>query len=256
MKRRTLPLVAVAIAALSACSGDVVVQAQLRVPDPETGDTVNRPITGMVVRLLPYDRDVVFDSLTRAAATPEPPVPDSLLALQNQVAAAQETWRAAEAEWNAMRDRMQSITREMEGLNRAEARYRELFREFQELDGRYQGVERRMNQAFQKFDSLQRGFITQAEQLRLLREQWADEAFADVNTVIGNRLDQLGRQEYTDTTDAQGAASFSLPRGEWWVHARTELPFHELYWNIPIQVGGEPTVLVLNAGNARVRPKL
>lgn len=257
MQRPALFLAALAPLALAACKGDVVVTAQLDVVNPETGDTVVRPISDLVVRLLPYDRDIVFDSLTQAAPSPEPQIPDSLLQLQHRVAEAQEVWRSAESAWNAIRDRMKSITDQMQGLNRAEARYRALFREFQDLEGRLGAVERRMNAAFREFDSLQKSFIAQAEQLRLIREQWADEAFATVNEVIARRLKELGRQEYSDTTSADGAATFRVPTGQWWVYARSELPFNELYWNVPIDVSrGDPTTVTLSREAALMRPKL
>jgi hypothetical protein len=46
-----------------------------------------------------------------------------------------------------------------------------------------------------------------------------------------------------------------VPIGTWWVHARHELPFTELYWNIQIDVQrGEPVQITLNRANAQVRP--
>lgn len=256
MKRATLLLAALASLALAACKGDVTVQAQLDVPDPETGNTVTRPTADLVLRLLPYDRDIVFDSLTKVAPRPEPVIPDSLLDLQRRVADAQEAWRTAEAQWNAIRDRLKALTDEMKGMNRAERRYRELFAEFQQLDGRLSGVENRTKTAFQEFDSLQKSFIAQAEQLRLLREQWADEAFAEVDQVILARLEELGREEYTDTTDAQGVATFRVPTGQWWLYGRTQLPFSDLYWNLPIQLQRGQQAVTLTRQNAQVRPRL
>lgn len=256
MKRGTPILAALTTFVLAACKGDVTVQAQIEVVDPETGDTVARPIPDLVVRLLPYDRDVIFDSLARAAPTPEPAIPDLLLELQRQVSEAQEQWRQAEAEWNAVRDRMKAITDSMKGLSRAEARYVALYREFQELEGRLSSVEGTMRSAFQRFDALQKRTIAQSEQIRLMREQWEEEAFADVDAVIAARLKELGRQEYMDTTNADGIAIFRVPTGRWWVYARTDLPFNELYWNEPIEVRRGQTSLTLTRQNAELRPRL
>ena len=45
--------------------------------------------------------------------------------------------------------------------------------------------------------------------------------------------------------------------GEWWVHARHDLPFQELYWNIPITVErGDPLPVQLTEATAQMRPKL
>lgn len=59
-----------------------------------------------------------------------------------------------------------------------------------------------------------------------------------------------------DTTDANGIVRFrGLRSGDWWIHARYDLPFDELYWNVPIQVEGEMQI-ELTRENAQVRPKL
>lgn len=254
------PLLAVAgLAVLAACSpGEVVVTAEIDVPDPETeGATVIRPLDNLPVQLLPYDRDAIFDSISAAAETPEPPIPDSLLEAQAAVAAAQEAWRSAEAEWNTLRDELQNISAELETLNRGEARYRLLFNDFRDKEQRLNAVERRMNAAFENFTRLQEATIADLERVRIMREDWADEAFADVNTVIAAKIEAAGLEPVEDTTDASGTVRIQAPPGEYWVHARHELPFNELYWNLPVTlVRGEPVELRLTRETAEVRPKL
>jgi hypothetical protein len=243
----------------AACSpGQVSIVAELDVPDPETeGGTIVRALDNMPVQLLPYDRDAIFDSIGAAAARPEPPIPDSLLAAQTAVAEAQEEWRSAEAEWNTLRDELQTISDELEGLNRGEARYRLLFNDFRDKDARLSTVERQMNAAFENFTALQEGTIAEIERVRMMREDWADEAFVDVNTVIAAKIEAAGLEPVEDTTDASGAVLIEAPPGNYWVHARHELPFNELYWNIPVTlVGGEPLEVRLTRETAEVRPKL
>jgi len=256
----TKPLLAtLGLVALAACSpGSAVVTAELDVPDPEVeGGTVTRALGDMPVELLPYDRDAIFDSLGAAYGTPEPPIPDSLLAAQAAVAQAQEEWRSAEAEWNTLRDQLQTISRELETLNRGEARYRQLFNDFQDGENRLQRVERDMDSAFARFTELQEGTIAELERVRLLKEEWADEAFTEVNQVIDVKLAVTGLEPVTDTTDATGSVTIEAAPGSYWIHARHELPFNELYWNLPVTlVGGEPVEVRLTRETAQVRPKL
>jgi len=256
----TKPLLAtMGLVALAACSpGSAVVTAELDVPDPEVeGGTVTRALGDMPVELLPYDRDAIFDSLGAAYGTPEPPIPDSLLAAQAAVAQAQEEWRTAEAEWNTLRDQLQTISTEMETLSRDGARYRLLFNDFQDGDARLRQVERAMNSAFARFTELQQGTISELERVRLLKEEWADEAFAAVNQVIEVKLAITGLEPVTDTTNAAGMVTIEAAPGSYWVHARHELPFNELYWNLPVTlVGGEPVEVRLTRETAVVRPKL
>lgn len=258
MRRSWILTVAALSVALSACgNAQVAVTLQREVEDPETGETVVEPLDGVEVQLVPFDRDEVFDSLATAAATPEPPIPDSVMAAQEAVQEAQEEWRAAETRWQGIRDRLQEITQELEGLNRGESRYVTLFREFQDLEGQLNRVERQMNEAFNRFNELQSASLAAAEQIRLQRENWADEAFADVGEVMAARLEATGRDIVVDTTGAQGMVTFEAPQGDWWIHARYDLPYEELYWNVPVTLErGTPLETTLTGENAERRPKL
>ncbi len=258
MKRTKILLAGVAVLLAVACGPvQTVVTAQIEMEDPEGEGTVVRPLSGLELRFYPFDRDVIFDSLSAAAPSPEPPIPDSLLEAQDRVAEAQAEWRAAEDQWQSARDRLQRITDEMEGLNRGEAQYVALFREFQDLERSMNAAERRMNAAFERFNDLQQATIQRADQVRLLREGWAEEAFADVGQIMALRLQETGREILVDTTDANGIATFESPPGQWWVYARHVLPFNELYWNVPVTLErGDPVQITLTRENALVRPNL
>ena len=57
-----------------------------------------------------------------------------------------------------------------------------------------------------------------------------------------------------DTTDASGLVLVDLPPGQWWVSARYEEAWSNLYWNLPITVErGDPQPFVLNRQNAQIR---
>ncbi len=257
MTRSNFLPVVLGAALLSACGPtQVVVTAEIGPNDPSQ-DAALRPLSDLEVRMFPYDRDRIFDSLTAAAATPEPAIPDSVLEAQNQVAAAQQAWRDTEGRWNVLRDTLLTLTDELDQLSRGQARYRELFGDFEDLDEEYARVERQRDAAFEDFTSLQAASLAAAQETRLLREQWADEAYLDVGTVMAGHERASGLEVLYDTTDASGIAEFEARAGDYWVTARYELPYTELYWNVPIEVvGGEPAQLRLNRDNATVRPKL
>ena len=244
-------------ALLSGCGPtQVVVIAEISLDGPSQGEP--RALGDLEIRMFPYDRDLIFDSLTAAAETPEPPIPDSVLAAQNQVAAAQRAWRETDARWNVLRDTLRTITDELDQLSRGQRQYRALFNEFNDLDDEYAAVERRRDSAFEEFTSLQAASMVAAEQTRLIREQWADEAFAEVGAVMDLHERASGLMTLYDTTDASGLADgFEAKAGDYWVTARYELPYIELYWNLPVTVvRGEPQQVRLTRDNATVRPKL
>lgn len=243
----------------TACGqSQVIVTAEIEVANPDGEGMVVRPLADTEVELIPFDRNAIFDSLTAAYATPEPEIPADLLEAQAAIAAAQEEWRATETQWAALRDRLQSITEEMEGMARGEARYVALFREWEDGNSQLTTVERQKDRAFAAFTDLQEGYIQRADSMRLIQDQWAEEAFADFWDVFDVKQRERGRDMLADTTDAGGVAGpIEVPPGRWWIHARHELPFSVLYWNLPVTVEGkEPIQVLLNRASAQLRPKL
>ncbi len=257
MKRSTLLFSALATLGLAACGpAQVVVTAEIQVEDPATGQMVTRQLSDMEVWLLPYDRDAVFDSLKAAAATAEPPVPGELSEAQDQIRVAQEEWRNAENRWNTLRDTLQKITTAMEDYLPSEAQYRLLFNDYADMDAQLTQVERTKDRLFATFDSLSKGNIARATEYRMRVDEWAAEAFADVDMVINAKERASKLSVVADTTDANGrAANLMVKPGEYWVYARYEEVYSELYWNIPVSVArGEPVTVTLNRSNAEVRP--
>ncbi len=257
MKRSKFLPVILGAALLSACGPtQVVVTAEIAANDPNQG-AEPRALGDLEIRLFPYDRDAIFDSLTAVAERPEPAIPDSVLDAQNQVAAAQQAWRDTEARWNVLRDTLRVLLDELDGLNRQQGQYRVLYNEFQDLEDEYADVEDEVDDAFEEFTSLQAASLAAAQEIRLLREAWADEAYAEVGIAMTAHERASGLQVLADTTDANGIAEFEAKAGGYWVTARYELPYTELYWNVSINVvRGEPLQVRLTRDNASSRPKL
>ncbi len=254
MTRRNngIGLAILAALAFTACGGaDVTVFAAL-------GDEANpEPLDGIEVRLLPYDRDQIFDSLASEAAFPEPQMPADLEAARDEIAAAQQAWRDSETRWGILRDTLQKLNDAMEGLNRAESLYGRLYREYQPLENEYNQADREMGRLFDAFDALQQATIGRMDSMRVVQADWADQAFEDYDLVRFMKMEEVGLEELADTTEATGIADFEggVAPGAYWVHARHRLPYDELYWNVPVVIArGEPFVLRLSRENADVRP--
>jgi len=258
--RRSLPLALGLLIATAACGpAEVVVTVEMEVPNPDGEGTIRRVLSDVEVQLIPFDRDQVFDSMTTAYGTPEPPVPQELIDRREEVRAAQEAWDEATRRWSTIRDTLQKLSDAMEQYSRGEARYVALFREWQDWDSQYGNAENAVDRTFAIFDSLQQGTIRESDSMRVLQDNWADDAFAGVGTVFIAKQRATGLDWAVDTTDASGVARGNLvvKPGTYWVHARYELPYTELYWNEQITVErGEPMIVVLNEENAEERIKL
>lgn len=258
--RRTLPFALSLLLAAGACgSAEVVVTMEIDVPNPDGDGTIVQTLSDIEVQLIPFDRDAVFDSLSGVYGTPEPPIPQELIDQRNAVQTANEEWQRNTNRWQTIRDTLTALNNAMEGLARGESRYSVLFLEWQDWDGQLDSAEGAMEASFATFDELQRGTIRASDSIAILQDQWADEAFVEVGVVFDAKSSQSGLAWAVDTTDASGVArnNFAVPEGRYWVHARYELAYTELYWNFPIDVAkGEPTMIVLNRENADERIKL
>ncbi len=260
MRRSALRLAMSLLLAAAACGpAELVVTIEIDVDDPEGDGTITRALSDIEVRLVPYDRDAVFDSMTAAFDTPEPAVPEDLVAARDEVRLAQEAWQRSQTRWNTIRDTLQRLNTALEQYNRGEARYVALFREWNDFDGELGGVDREMTRSFDLFTELQQGTIRASDSVRILQDNWGDEAFAGVGEVFLAKSRASGLQEATDTTDAMGIARTHLrvAPGQYWVYARYELAYTELYWNVMITLErGEPIQVRLTRGNANERIKL
>jgi hypothetical protein len=258
MKRPLVLLTALPLA-LVACDRGVPVVVDAAITQTAEG-TEARPLSGLPIRLLPYDRDVIFDSLSAAAGTPEPQIPPEVLRQQAAVQEAQEQWQAANDRWAVVRDSLRDISAGLQRMQqqgqRATPQYNQLFQQFGRLESEESRLRQQADGSFQRYTQLQEAAQTQADSIRVVREVWGDEAFRDYDRAVSDRLAQLRREEIVDTTDAAGRIRVRVPEGRWWIYSRYTLPFSELYWNIPIEVRGDSVTLRLDRQNAQVRPLL
>lgn len=258
--RRTLPVALGLLLATAACGpAEVVVTMEIEVPNPDGEGTITRQLSDIEVQLIPFDRDAAFAEMATAYGTPEPEIPQELLDRRAEVQAAQMEWDEANRRWATIRDTLQTLNTAMEEYNPAEPTYRALFREWQDWESELGAAEREVERTFEAFDSLQQGTIRESDSVRILQENWADEAFADIGTVFNEQQRATGLDWVVDTTDASGVArgNLNVKPGTYWVHARYEMAYTELYWNVMITVeGGEPMTVQLNASNAQERIKL
>jgi hypothetical protein len=260
MRRSALPFAMSLLVAAAACGpAQVVVTIEIDFDDPDAGGSIMRALSDLEVRLLPYDRDAIFDSMTAAFDTPEPAIPDDLVEARNEVRVAQEEWQQSQARWNTIRDTLQKLNTALEQYSRGEDRYTALFREWNDFDGELSGVDRQMTRSFDRFTELQQGTIRASDSVRILQDNWGDEAFLEVGEVFDEKSRASRLSEATDTTDANGVArrNLQVKPGVYWVHARYELAYTELYWNVMITVvRGEPYQVRLTRENADERIKL
>ena len=173
MKRTTISSFAVLSLALGGCGPvELIVTTDIDVLDPETGAMVSRSVEDVELQLLPFDRDQIFASLSADAASPEPQLPPELQVARDSIAQAQQQWREFESRWLALRERLEQISEELEQYNPAEAQYRLLFNEFNDIESEYLASESRKDEAFARFDRLQQETFSELGEFRAILNAW------------------------------------------------------------------------------------
>jgi hypothetical protein len=239
-----------ALALLSACNRST----QLALRAVSSGEGVEETgLSQQVIRLLRYDRDLIFSELAGVASESEPQPPADLIELRDSVAIAQVRWTESEAAWNDMRSEMQTLSNRMENMDRTSNEYFQAYQRFDNLDGQVRRLDREVRGFFDAFTELQGTYRTRADSFNAVSAAWADATFEDYGEIVDSLIEVHG-EELVDTADASGWAYIAVPRGDWWIHTRSMLVFEELYWNVPYNSAGGADTLVLNASNAQVRP--
>jgi hypothetical protein len=256
--KRFLVLVAILVPLVAFGCGRPQLVVEAAIAEEETGERL--ALGDFPIRLLPYDRDAIFDSLEQAYPQPEPPIPADVMEQQHQVQTAQAAWQAAEDRWGAARDELRQLSDQLQSMERQGLRgtpqYRQAFERFGQVENQERQYDQQMRAAFARFEEVQQQALTAADSIRVQREIWAEGAFADFNRVVIQKLREAGREEHVDTTNAQGLARFRVRPGRWWVYARYTQPYQELYWNLPVEISGDSTHIGLNRENAQLRPIL
>jgi hypothetical protein len=247
MKRPFPPLFLAVPLLLAACGEpEVTVVAEL----PQAGSTTREPVSDLPVRLVPYDRDAIIDSLTAKAGIPEPKLPPALQLQRDSLASVQAEWRAENARLLAIQDTIPTLTVRV-GSDPAE-RERKV-RQAQRLDQEQREVKQRIEALQARISARSRAIRAIVDSVRTERERWSAKVLKDFDAIAQARMSG-GRTGAVDTTGRAGSAVLHVEEGRWWVTARYTLPDVELYWNFPVEVTSDQTQVILNEKNAERRP--
>jgi len=246
---RTHRISAVLVAAIAitaaACGSSVTVEVTTEGADGP------QPQANLPLEFLPFNRDSVFDVLDSQAETPRPQMSEDLEAASQRVTNLQADWREKENAWSEARDSLRQLRDRLDQIDARDPDYRRLYDQFGQLENQERRLDRERKAAFDSFTTAQEQVSARQDSFKIVRDAWADEAYAGYYDIETELLD--GREIIMDTTNAQGRATVSVPSGDWWVTTRTPVPQGEMYWNLMIP---DVDTLRLDASNGELRPLL
>ncbi len=233
----------------AACDRGTVV-FRVTVPDEEG---VERPVAGVTVAFLPYDRDSVLQSLEQRASAPRPhtQILDSLFrTFREPYAAYAGALRTAER----LQSSMKRLKAQLEGLSRAAPEYAPLFTRFEREADSLTAVGKVRDAAAVDLERARKTLSPRIDTLRADVRRWEDSTYRDYERTVRGLANSRMYEPVGDSTDVQGYGRVKLRRGEWWVYARSldaRDPNAEWYWNIR----AKDDTIRLSPATGRSRPR-
>ena len=237
------------VLALVACTGrDATIE--VIIPGP---DSVEAPVPGVGLVALPYDRDSVIRELERV--TPRP------AALTRELDSLFQVFRGPFTAYAGVAFRARTLERalaeiraRLDTMPRASASYDSLYRVFGSRSDSLTRLVRERDDAQATLRRTRNAVGDRIDSLRAAMSRWQDSAYRDYESITKSLTAGLGREPVADSTGPDGRATLHLPRGEWWIYARSWDPWDpnaEWYWNVPAR----GSRIVLDRSSGRRTPR-
>lgn len=239
-----------AVLALAACSSGREVQIEVTIPGP---DSVDAPVAQLRLVALPYDRDSVLATFAQKSPRPERESRqlDSLFA----------AFRVPFTTYAGAAYRLQSLQRSLallkarlDSMPRQGPAYDSLYRVFATGSDSIAGAQKRRDDAQRELSLARAKLAPRIDSLRALMSRWEDSTYRGYDSITKVLGSGIGREPMADSTGPDGKVTLRLPRGTWWIYARSWDawdPYSEWYWNVPVT--GERLVLDKNNGKRQPR---
>lgn len=241
---RTAVLVALAVATVAACSSETDLTIVARGENAQ-GETV--PLSNVQFDVIPYDIDQLYEELEAETQPGPPPAADSLRELAGTYQEACAAYRATSDSIEMVRERATQVQRS-EG--EASDAYRSAFAE-------YQALVQREEQRFDRCQQVTDAYTDVRNTYRQARNAWEErawpaDAFSEAESL------KVGQQPIqTIETGPEGAATVTVPGGQWWLLGTAPVPgsiSQQYRWNVPVTAEGGSDTIRLTGENAELEP--
>jgi len=217
------------------------------------------PLLGLEIAALPFDAEVLLDSLGRTAQAPRPGFPELEEQMRQYRRDDGRDDRTVEPEvtaaWLATRDSVARLSESLRRMDRRGPGYRGAYARFRELYGRFAARAAARESGLRKLYGSDRNLAQRASRAADELRTWERDAYHAFPQLAGARA--AGRPAQRASTDSTGAVHFDLRSGHWWLTARIpdpDNPFEEWHWNVPVTVtAGLPFAVPLLRVNATAR---
>lgn len=202
---------------------------------------------------LPYDRDSVL--ATFAARSPRPERESRQLdTLFAAFRVPFSVYAAAAYKLQALQRSLAYTKAKLDSLPRNTPAYDSLYKVFAAGSDSLPATQKRRDDAQRELSMARVKLSPAIDSLRQLMSRWEDSTYRGYDSITKQLGTGIGREPIADSTGSDGKVTLHLPRGEWWIYARSWDawdPYSEWYWNV--RVTGEK--LALDRSNGKRQPR-
>lgn len=197
---------------------------------------------------LPYDRDSLLAVFTQRNPRPERETRqlDTLFAAFRVPFG---TYAAAAYKLQSLQRSAAYLKARLDSLPRQSPAYDSLYRIFASSTDSISAAQKRRDEAQRELSMARVKLSPRIDSLRQLMSRWEDSTYRGYDSITKVLGSGIGREPISDSTRSDGKVTLRLPRGSWWIYARSWDawdPYSEWYWNVPVT--GERMVLDRNNG--------
>ncbi len=204
---------------------------------------MDAPVAHLVFVALPYDRDSLISALESRNPRPAGITHqlDSLFQIFRDpfIAYAREAYRVQSLEARLARMRLR-----MDSVPRSSPTYDSLYRAYTTASESVTPIKRRRDDTQRRLGEVRNAISPSVDTLRKAMARWKDSTYRGYDSITKALGTGFGREPISDSTGRDGKVTVHLPRGEWWIYARSWDawdPNSEWYWNV--RVTGDRVVL-------------
>lgn len=235
--------------ALAACSGREV-RIEAAIPGP---DSVDAPVAHLGFVALPYDRDSVLAVLELKHPRPLA-ITSKLDSLFQQFRGPFILFATQDYRVQALESSLGRLKHQLDSLPRSSPRYDTLYRAFAANSDSLTMARRRRDDAQRALGVVRVQLAGPIDSLRRITARWKDSTYQPYDSITKTLGSGFGREPIADSTGPDGTATLRLPRGDWWIYARSWDvwdPNSEWYWNV--HVTGDKVILDRASGRRMPR---
>jgi hypothetical protein len=195
------------------------------------------PIPDLPLTALPFNPDLLLDSLTGLATDPAPTFPVLEAEMRTYERPDPDPYQEVNRPWLALRDTVAALSDSLMHRERTDPGYAADYDRFRQLYARLAERAAERDRALRAVNGDQVALARRAALAADSLRSWEYQVYGAYPELAAAAVVHSGRTVIEGTTDPDGRVVLEVEPGRWWLVGRAadpDNPFMEYYWNVPV----------------------